>query len=579
MHDIAILVFLILGSLYLKHRGEIHNKMEDPLFVMFFVGISAVICILYFLLGHYCEKLFNKINMRRQGIKPSTQIKPLSFPFIEFDLKKCLEVFYKNPKNQSCTFLGLNAEKKNGEVVSIPDIQRCQHLQLLGMTGTGKTEGIFMPLIYQDALKKRPVIILDAKGEMSAINQLNAILTSIGRGDDFLLFSLAHKEISCTYNPLYVGECDPQVVIDAFFNNFKTDNQFYRETAKTIFTNVFYILHSLGKPFTPMDVYTYLTDIRCRQDINKQVEILSGKGPLYLKLLTTMLSKLTDQYKGWEHVVTGFNNYLLDHRDDILNEDDSDIVLTDAIRERKVVYFQLPTNAYPIQAVSIARMVQANLRYISSLIQTGKMPKDILVSIIIDEYASFAEESFVEVLNKARSSGMMVTLAHQSLSDLSAISDSFMRRIDENTLNKIYLKQTDPQLCELIAKSMGTYTKEEKTYRMAGGRFGNQVHMGDSSNKIVNEFHFPPDKVKKLHKFGQGYYIYRGENFEKCVNFGVFDKITEKPYIKKIKPNKQRGLRLFEEYYLNSSNSEEKKKAKQSSQAGKKLVGAIEFDE
>ncbi len=579
MQDIGILIFFILGSLYLKHRSGIHNKMEDPLFVMFLIGIGIMVCVLYFFLGHYLEKLLNKINMRRQGIKPSTQIKPLNFPFIEFDLKKCLEVFYKSPQNQSCTFLGLNAEKKNGEFVSIPDIQRCQHLQLLGMTGTGKTAGIFIPLIYQDAFKKRPVIILDAKGEMSAINQLNAILGSIGRGDDFLLFSLAHKEISCTYNPLYVGECDPQVVIDAFFNNFKTDNQFYRETAKTIFTNVFYILHSLGKPFTPMDVYTYLTDIRCRQDINKQVEATSGKGPLYLKLLTTMLSKLTEQYKGWEHVITGFNNYLLDHRDDILNEDDSDIVLTDAIRERKVVYFQLPTNAYPIQAVSIARMIQANLRYISSLIQTGKMPKDILVSIIIDEYASFAEESFVEVLNKARSSGMMVTLAHQSLSDLSAISDSFMRRIDENTLNKIYLKQTDPQLCELIAKSMGTYTKEEKTYRMVGGKFGNQVHVGDSSNKIVNEFHFPPDKVKRLHKYGQGYYIYRGENVEKCVNFGCFDKITEKAYVKKTKPNKQRGLRLFEEYYLKSPHPEEKKKAKQSSPAGKKLVGAIEFDE
>jgi hypothetical protein len=141
------------------------------------------------------------------------------------------------------------------------------------------------------------------------------------------------------------------------------------------------------------------------------------------------------------------------------------------------------------------------------------------------------------------------------------------------------LKQTDPQLCELIAKSMGTYTKEEKTYRMVGGKFGNQVHVGDSSNKIVNEFHFPPDKVKRLHKYGQGYYIYRGENVEKCVNFGCFDKITEKAYMKKTKPNKQRGLRLFEQYYLKSTHPEEKKKAKQSFPAGKKLVGAIEFDE
>ena len=132
------------------------------------------------------------------------------------------------------------------------------------------------------------------------------------------------------------------------------------------------------------------------------------------------------------------------------------------------------------------------------LFKSDRLPKDILVSVIIDEYASFAEESFIEVLNKARSSGMMVTIAHQSLSDLRAISDAFMKRIDENTLNKIYLKQTDPELCELIAKSMGTYIKEEKTYRMTGGRFGNQIYTGETSNRVVNEFYFPPDRIKNL---------------------------------------------------------------------------------
>ena len=95
---------------------------------------------------------------------------------------------------------------------------------------------IFLVLYY---IFFQLIIILDAKGETSSINQLNALLASIERADDFLLFSLVHKEKSCTYNPLYVGECDPQIIIDAFFNNFKDDNSFFRETAKTIFTNTF----------------------------------------------------------------------------------------------------------------------------------------------------------------------------------------------------------------------------------------------------------------------------------------------------------------------------------------------------
>ncbi len=550
-HDAAVLILLVLVSGYYHLREIIHAKMDNPLFFIFLIGAGLLLYVGYLFVGHYFEKVLNKIRMWQNGIKNYADKNAISFPFIPFDLPAQLNRFYKDSKIQDCTFIGLDAENNRKEIISIPDAQRRQHMQILGMTGTGKTAGIFLPLIYQDALKNRPVIILDAKGGMESIHHLNAMLESIGRSEDFMLFSLSHKEMSCTYNPLYVGECDPQIIIDAFFNNFKDENTFYRETAKTIFTNVFYILHSLGKPFTPMDVYTYLTDEGCRQKINRQIKRTNKRGTLYLKLFNTTISRIVDQYKGWEHVITGFNNYLLNHKDDILNEDDSDIVLTEVIRQKKIVYFQLPTNAYPIQAVSIARMVQANLRYISSLIQTGQLPGDMLVSVIIDEYASFAEETFVEVLNKARSSGMMVTLAHQSLSDLTAISEPFMRRIDENTLNKIYLKQSDPELCELIARSLGTYTKEEKTYKMTGGRFGNQIHNGETSNKIVNEFHFAPDKIKNLHKFGQGYFVYRGDNTQRCVNLGCFPSIKGREYVKNIKPNKRQGLRLFEEYYLN----------------------------
>ncbi len=554
-------IAILIAAFSYKYQAIIEEKLHDPFFIAFLISLAVFLGLIFYSIGHRLEKYLNKINMWRFGIRPDDKEQKISFPFISFDLQEQFDSFYKDGSNRDRTFIGLNAEKDNKEIISIPDIQRSHHLQVLGMTGTGKTSGVFLPLIYQDALKKRPVIILDAKGELTSINQLNAMLASIGRSNDLLLFSLVHKDHSCTYNPLYVGECDPQVIIDAFFGNFKDENSFYRETAHTIFTNAFYVLHSLGKPFTVMDVYTYLTNNTCRYAINNQVKTAGKKGILYLRLLNTQIIRLTEQYKGWQHVITGFNNYLLAHKEDFLNDPDSDIVLTDAIRNRKIVYFQLPTNAYPIQAISIARMVQANLRYISSLIQTGQIPKDILVSVIIDEYASFAEESFVEVLNKARSSGMMVTIAHQSLSDLRAISEAFMKRIDENTINKIYLKQTDPELCELIAQSMGTYTKEEKTYRMTGGRFNNQIYTGESSNRIVNEFYFPPDKIKNLHEQGQAYFIHRGKNTHQCVNLGYFEHMPQKTYDKRVRNNKKEGLKLFETYYVQLDDEEQYEKS------------------
>jgi type IV secretory pathway TraG/TraD family ATPase VirD4 len=551
LKDEHIIFILILGGGFLNYRNIIDGYLEKPFFVVFLISAGIFGLMVYLFVGHHFEKMLNKVNMWRAGIKVSEVQRPMVFPFVPFTLGARMDQFYADGHNMEKTLLGLNAEDGNKTVVSIEDMQRTKHFQLLGLTGSGKTE-IFKSFVYQDALKNRPVFIIDAKGEKDTIDEINGILSSIGREKDFLLFSLTHKHLSCSYNPLYVGECDPQIIIDTFFDNFETDNAYYRETSKTIFTCAFYILYSLGKPISPMDVYTYFNDELCFRETNKRIDTMNRQGTLYLKLLSQKIEEIVKKEKGWRHVISGFNNYLLDYRDDILNEDDSDIVLTDIIRNRKIVYFQLPTNAYPIQARGIARMVQANLRYISSLIQTGQIPKDTFISIIIDEYGSFAENTFTEILNKARSSRIMATLAHQSLSDLRDISDTFMELIDDNTLNKIYLRQPSAKLCESVAKNIGTYMSEESTFRKVGGRFGNQVYSGDSSNKLVNKFHFEPDRIKNLHEYGQGYYLYKGTNSNVCVNFGMFDNIPKKGYEKKTKANKNQGLMLFEKYYINS---------------------------
>ncbi|MCB9747932.1 MAG: type IV secretory system conjugative DNA transfer family protein [Candidatus Omnitrophica bacterium] len=568
-----MITLLIIGIIYLRYQEYILDVWSDPLRMIWLGCVGVALYVVYYFLRHVIEKVQNKITMYRAGIKISNKEKGETFPFLSFDMESVLQQHFQDKSKHSDTFIGLNAQKKNKEVVCFSDEQRTQHLQVLGMTGTGKSTSVFYPLIYQDAKKRRPVIIIDAKGEMSAIYKINGILSLVERSDDFLLFSLSHKEKSCSYNPLYVGDYDPQIVIDAFFSNYNDQNTFFREMSKTLFTHAFYILHSLGKPFSPMDVYCYLNNEECRHEINTQIQRKNKSGYLHLKLMNQVISDLKDQYRGWRHVVAGFNNFLMSFDDPLLNDDDSDIVLSDAIKDGKIVYFQLPTNAYPLQAISIARMVQSNLRYISSMLQTGQLKSNALVSVLIDEYGSFAEQSFVEVLNKARSSRMMVTIAHQSLGDLQNISSTFMKLIDENTLNKIYLKQTDPELAELIARNMGTYTKEEKTYRMTAGAWGNQMHSGESSNKTVQEFYFSPDKIKSLHKYGQGYFIYRGDNTQTCVNFGQFQDI-EVSYEKRCKKSKTEGLKLFEQYYLSDKEVEELKVATADTKRG-----LIDFDE
>ena len=69
---------------------------------------------------------------------------------------------------------------------------------------------------------------------------------------------------------------------------------------------------------------------------------------------------------------------------------------------------------------------------------------------------------------------------------------------------------------------------------------------------MVNEFYFPPDKIKNLYKFGQGYLVYRGDNSHTCVNLGCFKDIKQLPYQKIEKKNKQEGLNLYQRYFRNA---------------------------
>ncbi len=349
--------------------------------------------------------------------------------------------------------------------------------------------------------KNRPVIFIDPKGEPDTLSTLVQCARLTGRENNLLYFSLDSK--MSTYNPLFAGDCDPSIIIDGFLSNSQDDNAYYRDVSMMLFTHAYNILRHLGQPFTVMDMYAYLNHAQCFEDVH---HILKS-CPTAQKSLRTLdleIKKLNTAHKDWRLALIGFNSYPLRFNRPYFNEADPDISISDGIRQKKIMYFALPVNAYAIQARTVAQSVQSSLRHVSSLIQSGKLPVDTLVSVYIDEFGSICDPLFVETLNKARSSGMMVTLGCQTMHDLAAISDNFMRRVDENTANKIILRQSDAAMCETIAKSIGTTMKARKTYRETTGFFGNQIMTGEASVRHVEEFILHPNKIKNLPAYGQG---------------------------------------------------------------------------
>jgi hypothetical protein len=131
----------------------------------------------------------------------------------------------------------------------------------------------------------------------------------------------------------------------------------------------------------------------------------------------------------------------------------------------------------------------------------------------------------MDAINKGRSANLMWTLAHQTMADLTRISDEFAQGVWDNTRNKIILSQNSHELCEKIARDIGTFATEERTLRETRGPLWTIKQTGDGSRKKVDEFIFNPNRIKCLESQGQGYFI--NERRQVGLNFPYLDMKAE----------------------------------------------------
>ena len=109
-----------------------------------------------------------------------------------------------------------------------------------------------------------------------------------------------------------------------------------------------------------------------------------------------------------------------------------------------------------------------------------------------------------EALNKLRDANISILLAHQTFTDLEKVSKEYSRGIWDNTRNKIVLYQNDPDVCERLAKALGTKKGVELTVRRSVDSFLNSTSMLEASSRLVDAYRLHPNRIKAL-RCGQAY--------------------------------------------------------------------------
>lgn len=388
------------------------------------------------------------------------------------------------------TLVGIS--KKTKRPVYIQDLMRLYHTQVIGSTGTGKTEGIVLPWIFRDIEQGNGMLIIDGKPEEQFLARLYGKVSKEGREKNFRLFSLARPEFSNCFNPFAYGESDE--IAERVFSSFQTENSHYKALQKSAFTTVIELIKSKGMVPKAGLVRELLRDKDLLAAWTNRVE-----DPILYSDLEKILKLSSEQFqKDFSGILAYLENLTKNKAAHLLNQSFSDINFEEALLNNNIIYFQLPTLSSPDLASNIGRLAIQTFAAAAGAYQARtRIESKKTFSLYLDDFNDYMYEGFVSVPNKVRSAGIGMVFSHQSLGDLEKVSPEFRKVILDNTNNKVIFRMNDPESADYFSALTGTEKTEITTERRTNGFLGPE-NTGEQSVKDGDKYKTHPNVLKDL---------------------------------------------------------------------------------
>ncbi len=393
---------------------------------------------------------------------------------------------------------GLNQDKP----LYLTNDQRLMHCEVVGSTGTGKTESVLLPMLAHDIAHGKGAIIIDGKGDLELRNKIRYIVRKQKREDDFYFFSLSHPKKSNTYNPLYRG--NPTELKDKLVNSMAWSDEFYRRMAEQAALTLLNAIASTGRTTRFRELHGYLTDLNVLKKLHDETT-----SPVLRDDIAKMVNSFRDNQKFLAGLMSDLFLTSRSEFSDLLDTDKPQIDLLSLYEKNQICYFALDLQKYADTSRRLGRMIIQDIRSVSSHIVshvTGYNRH--FFPVFIDDASSFLELNFIDFLNKCRASGYGVTILHQSLGDLVYRGmPNFQQQIIENTNIKIILRQDDPLSVEKFVKIAGTRRTMISTYQTEEKILGKGL-TGAGSIREGQTFRIEPDLIRGL-KRGEAALIWK----------------------------------------------------------------------
>jgi type IV secretory pathway TraG/TraD family ATPase VirD4 len=367
-------------------------------------------------------------------------------------------------------------------------LAKSMHTQIIGATGVGKTDSAMLPMVFDGIRNGHSIIFIDPKGDRSTFETLKLLCSSSGRENDLIAIDLGNTKTSSCYNPLKIGS--PSELKDKIIGSIVWTEEFYKKIAERILLNIFLLLEEARTP-------TSLSQITQILDNPESLKDTSSHDLARNVDVDSLIQSVKINQKNLEGVRSDLELWTKSDIGTVLSQPDSDSVL-DWIQKGKIVYINLQTLAFEETSRRFGRLILQDLKTAVQRLQALEVKNRRVTSVYIDEFASLASSGFVELLNKARSANVNLTLAHQSLGDLTAVSPSFANQILDNTNTKIIFRLDSPDTSDFFARLVGTRKSEKKTIQVNNGGLLGTVNTGLGTTRDTDEFIISPNDFRQL---------------------------------------------------------------------------------
>jgi hypothetical protein len=465
--------------------------MVDSLF-WYFIIIVAV------LLGIYLYVAYRKFKKSLVNMKKDDPNMDFSsfFPVIDkknfipagWSVKKDDEILYEACTTKQ-TYLGWKLEKGKTVPILIKDKDRTYHCQIVGTTGSGKTETLWN-IIAQDLIKGYGCCIVDPKADDDFLERFLKHCKACGLMDKVYFFSLMYPSYSHIYNPVQFGT--PEEITERIINACNIENEYYK---KLQFNFLLYSINILRTVHPYINLHTVIDFLKNYRDQEWVKEQITDRTTQDLSPYLKETYKIKDE--GVSGILADLNQVSEGQFSHILNGQNQ-INLKQIMNQGNIVLFQLPVMKFSVIGKSIGKMLLQDIQSVVGGRQSTNTDPTFtqknFYPVFIDEFFSMAYPSFVELINKARSANVAIHLGHQSLADLSQVSKEFKEAVFENTNLKFVAKQNDAASAEEFAKSFGTYQTHKETLAVEKGLLFNRS--SKSSYRETEQFLIHPNLIK-----------------------------------------------------------------------------------